>query len=54
MKLVSLIILGITLSMDTFSLSTIYGTLGIEKKKQYLLSIIVGLFHFIMPGVIFF
>ncbi len=35
--------------MDTFSLSIIYGTLNIDKKRIILLSIIVGLFHFFMP-----
>lgn len=35
--------------MDTFSLSIIYGTIGIEKKKSIFLSLIVGMFHFFMP-----
>lgn len=42
-------IIGISLSMDTFSLSIIYGTLGLENKKIYILSTIVGIYHFVMP-----
>ena len=45
----TLIVIAISLSMDTFSLSMIYGTIGLERKKIYLLSIIVGIFHFFMP-----
>ena len=37
--------------MDAFSLSILYGTKGIKKKDIYLLSIIVGVFHFIMPNL---
>lgn len=43
------LLIGIGLSMDAFSLALIYGTLGLEKKKIYLLSIIVGIYHFFMP-----
>lgn len=43
------LIIGISLSMDTFSLSIIYGTKGITKKNKILLSLIVGTYHFIMP-----
>ena len=45
----TLVLIAISLSMDTFSLSMIYGTIGLEKKKIYLLSLIVGIFHFFMP-----
>ena len=40
--------------MDAFSLALIYGTQGITKKDKLLLSLIVGVYHFIMPliGVI--
>lgn len=41
--------LGIGLSMDTFSLSIIYGTNSIRKSTRFLLSILVGSFHFFMP-----
>ncbi len=49
MNLTTNILTGIALSMDAMSLSFIYGTLGISKKKSLLLSTIVGLYHFIMP-----
>ncbi|MGN1000585.1 MAG: manganese efflux pump MntP family protein [Bacilli bacterium] len=49
LSFLTLLLIGISLSMDTFSLSIIYGTLNLEKKKIYLLSIIVGMFHFLMP-----
>ncbi len=48
MFLTSLLV-GISLSMDAFSLSLIYGTQGISKRNEILLSIIVGIFHFFMP-----
>lgn len=35
--------------MDAFSLAMIYGTEGINKKDRYLLSLIVGIYHFVMP-----
>src|SRR5574344_613022 len=44
-----ILILALSLSMDAFSLALIYGTLNIDKKDIYVLSIIVGLFHFFMP-----
>lgn len=43
------IILGLSLSVDAFSLSIIYGTIGLEKGKINQISLIVGLYHFIMP-----
>lgn len=43
------ILIGIGLSMDAFSLSILYGTLNLNKKKIYALSLIVGIFHFFMP-----
>lgn len=42
-------LLAVTLSMDAFSLSLAYGTLGLSKAKSLLLSLIVGIYHFIMP-----
>ena len=42
-------LIGISLSMDAFSLALAYGMAGIEKKKVIAISIIVGLFHLIMP-----
>ena len=44
-----LFLIAISLSMDTFSLSIIYGTMNFPKKKIHLLSIVVGVFHFFMP-----
>lgn len=49
MSILTVIIVAISLSMDAFSLSLAYGTLNLEKKYINLLSIIVGLYHFIMP-----
>lgn len=43
------LLIGISLSMDAFSLALIYGTYGLTKKQKITLSIIVGTFHFIMP-----
>lgn len=37
--------------MDAFSLSLIYGTQGIKKQDKFILSLIVGIFHFVMPFV---
>ena len=44
-----LIIIGISLSMDTFSLSLAIGTFKVNNKKILIYSLIVGIFHFIMP-----
>ena len=49
MKILTIILIAISLSMDAFSLALIYGTEGITKKHKLLLSIIVGTYHFIMP-----
>lgn len=49
MEAILIIALAISLSMDAFSLSLAYGTLGIDKKQRYLLGLIVGVFHFFMP-----
>lgn len=48
-EILSLIIIGIALSMDTFSLSLGIGTFNIENKKAIKLSLIVGGMHFFMP-----
>ena len=42
-------LIAISLSMDAFSLALIYGTYGLSKKNEFLLSGIVGVFHFVMP-----
>lgn len=44
-----IVLIAISLSMDAFSLSLAYGTLGLKKGEIITLSIIVGIFHFIMP-----
>lgn len=49
MKIITIILIAISLSMDAFSLVLIYGTQGINKKHKVLLSIIVGIYHFVMP-----
>ena len=41
--------MGISLSMDTFSLSISIGIMNPPLKKKLLLSIIIGIFHFFMP-----
>lgn len=43
------LLIAISLSMDAFSLSLIYGTYGLSRKNQILLAGIVGIFHFVMP-----
>lgn len=49
MNLLLIIMIGVSLSLDAFSLSISYGLMNIEKKKIVIQSIIVGLFHFFMP-----
>jgi len=49
MELLLVLVVAVSLSMDAFSLSLAYGTLGIPKKQILLLSFIVGCFHFFMP-----
>ena len=49
MELLLVLTIAVCLSMDTFSLSLAYGTLNMQKKQKYLLSSIVGIFHFFMP-----
>ena len=45
----TVLLIGISLSMDAFSLALVYGIQGISKKEKIFLSIIVGIYHFIMP-----
>ena len=53
-ELLILLIIGISLSIDAFSVSTCLGMYDISLKKTLKISLTVGLFHFIMPvlGVI--
>ena len=45
----TIVLIAVSLSMDAFSLALIYGTYSLSKKNCFLLSIIVGIFHFFMP-----
>lgn len=49
MKIITIFLIAVSLSMDAFSLALIYGTQGINKKDKIILSLIVGIYHFIMP-----
>lgn len=49
LEILTIFLIAVSLSMDAFSLSLIYGTQGINKKNKILLSLIVGIYHFIMP-----
>ena len=42
-------LMAISLSMDAFSLALAYGTLGMSNKNKIILSLVVGIFHLIMP-----
>lgn len=48
-KLLTTFIIAIALSMDTFSVSLSIGSFNINMKKGLILSIMVGVMHFIMP-----
>ena len=48
-ELFSIILIGIALSMDTFSLSLSVGMFNISNRKALKLACIVGIMHFIMP-----
>ncbi len=49
MNLIFVIILAVSLSMDAFSLAIAYGTLNLQKNKIFLISLVVGIYHFFMP-----
>lgn len=49
MSILIIFIIAVSLSMDAFSLSLAYGTLNLDNKTIKKLSLIVGLYHFIMP-----
>ena len=44
-----IILLALAVSMDAFSLSLIYGITFSSKNKRIFLSIMVGVFHYLMP-----
>ena len=48
-EIITILVIAIALSMDTFSLSLGIGTCNLPRKKMILFSIIVGIMHFIMP-----
>lgn len=49
MNIILIFIIAISLSMDAFSLALAYGTINLTKKEINILSIIVGIYHFLMP-----
>lgn len=48
-EIINIFLIGIALSMDTFSLSLGIGTYNLKSQKCLILSTIVGIMHFIMP-----
>ena len=51
LEIISLFSIGIALSMDAFSLSLGIGTFNITNKKAFVLALIVGVMHFLMPFI---
>ena len=49
MRILSLFLIGISLSIDAFTMALAYGLVGIKKRNMFISSITVGLFHFFMP-----
>lgn len=49
MEILFITVVAISLSMDAFSLSLAYGTIGLNKKDMLKLTLIVSLYHFFMP-----
>lgn len=45
----TILLIGISLSMDAFSLALVYGMTNLNQKQKISLSLIVGIYHFIMP-----
>ena len=43
--------MAVGLSMDAFSLAIVYGTNNLNKNKALILSLFVGILHFIMPNI---
>ena len=48
-QLLLLLIIGVSLSVDAFSVSTVIGLTNPSVKKCTITSIVVGIFHFFMP-----
>lgn len=49
--ILTLFIIGLSLSMDTFSISLSIGTSGISKNKTLFLTLLVGIMHYLMPFI---
>lgn len=49
MNIITLIIIGLSLSIDAFTLSLAYGLINVPKKTILGTSLSVGIFHFVMP-----
>ena len=47
--IITILVIAIALSMDTFSLSLGIGACNLSKRKMFLFSMIVGIMHFLMP-----
>ncbi len=50
MQIIVYILMAIGLSIDAFSFAIIYGMNPLRYKKMILLSVLVGIFHFMMPS----
>lgn len=48
-EIVSILLIGISLSMDTFSLSLSVGSIANKNNLIKILPLFVGIFHFFMP-----
>ena len=49
MEILTLFLIGLSLSIDAFGMSLAYGLIGVPKNKMIISSLIVGMFHFFMP-----
>lgn len=47
--LTTTVLVGISLSMDAFSLALIYGTTNLKRPKIFLIALVVAIYHFFMP-----
>ena len=47
--IITVILLALSLSMDAFSLSILFGTMSLKRSQKIVLSSLVGIFHFFMP-----
>lgn len=45
------ILIAVSLSMDAFSLAVSIGTMNLKFKKMMILSLTVGIFHYVMPSL---